>query len=790
MKKTPWNEGWEFYPAGSETQRRAVVIPHDAMIREPRDPSCDNSYNSGYFPGGTYVYEKKFRPEEAWREKTVLVEFEGVYRNSSVTLNGTPVGGHVYGYSQFTVDLSGALLFGQENILTVTADNSQTPNSRWYSGSGIYRPVSLYVGNPVHLEPDGTVIRTLETDGRSARISLEASVCGPEGVQRELRIAYEVRRDGKKIAEAEGLHVEITVPNPALWSAETPNLYTCAVRLFSGGECIDSSELAFGIRTLTWDAERGLCVNGRRVLLNGGCLHHDHGILGAAGFEEAERRRVRILKEAGFNAVRSSHNPVSQAMLKACDELGMYVMDETFDMWLMQKTRYDYSHDFREHYLDDTARMVRKDRNHPSVILYSIGNEIADTASPRAGVIAGRMIETIRALDSTRPVIDCVNLSSAMMAAVTDLPVEERDEAVESAAGANTMLEKDSSDAIMRAVDRAMPLLIRLKKAETATDPIFRQTDVAGLNYCNAGPGRFHKAHPERLFCFSETYPKDIAENWKTVRENPYVLGDFVWTAWDYIGETSLGAWSYGEESAAYYKAYPALLAGSGLVDITGRPGTEVAYRKAITGQLAEPCISVRPLNRETGKTHRTLWRMDDGIESWAWDHCEGKRAEITVYAQGKTVELSLNGRVIGRRKLKNGSALFRTAWESGALTARVLDAAGRCVGESTLRSAGTEELLTARQEAPEGSRLLFFNLTVEDGNGVVHANADHRIAVSVDGPGVLMGVASANPITEDALCTHVCTTYYGRAQAVVLRTGEGEIRLSVKDAEGSASSV
>lgn len=381
-----FNRGWLFWKEGG--MPHTVDIPHDAMLEEKRDSNCVNGKQSGFFPGGKYCYEKEFTLGEEALGKSVELFFEGVYQNCQVSVNGVTVGGHRYGYTEFRMDISGQIRQGT-NRVTVLVDNSLEPNCRWYSGSGIYRPVHLYIRERLH--PEKLEVRTKSWSPAIIEILAD------EGAE------IAVYDGGERILA--GGPGEYGIPKARLWSAEAPYLYTCTATL--GGETIRT---CFGIRKLEWSAGTGLLINGQRTLLRGGCIHHDNGVLGACGFADAEARRIRILKEAGYNAVRSAHNPMSRTMLDACDRLGMYVMDEAFDGWYLPKNYHDYSRWFAEDWQGDLEAMVEKDRNHPCVILYSIGNEVSETADEKGVEACGELAGYVRRLDPYRPVTCGINV--------------------------------------------------------------------------------------------------------------------------------------------------------------------------------------------------------------------------------------------------------------------------------------------------------------------------------------------------------------------------------------------
>ena len=426
MHEINFNADWTFWNALFPDKPAVVHLPHDAMQTEQRIKGLTGGCALGFYPGGRYVYEKHFTAQPSWIGGRILLEFDGVYMDSSVFLNGEKVGGEVYGYSRFTVDLSDHLRNG-ENVLRVEVDNTRTPNSRWYSGSGIFREVRLFVGEPVCIRYGATRIETLSVS--PAKIRVETEVEGPaDGCELTLTVrrlgilpkehyGYRTQRDYVCITEAAPVVCSETIPveggcidqtlvveGAELWSADHPALYALELALSGGSGVRDRETVRFGIRKLSWAAEDGFCVNGKAVKLRGGCIHHDNGLLGAGEHRKAAFRRISLLKEVGFNAVRMSHHPMSRALLEACDELGMYVYEESFDTWESSKNDYDFSMYFSRLWTKVLTGMVQKDFNHPSVILYGIGNEITDLTTERGRLLQKRMVEHMHALDCTRPV--------------------------------------------------------------------------------------------------------------------------------------------------------------------------------------------------------------------------------------------------------------------------------------------------------------------------------------------------------------------------------------------------
>lgn len=753
MKTIAFNTGWT-------CNGEPVTLPHDAMIREKRSPDASNG-GHGYFPGGVYTYTNTFTAPTEWAGKTVLVEFEGVYKNATVSLNGEELAFHPYGYTGFFVELTN-LKLGEENTLTVAADNSKLPNSRWYSGSGIYRPVWIHICEPEGLKPESVKISTVSIHPAVIRVqspvSITAEVSGVTGT---------------------GTDFELTIPEAKLWSAEEPNLYTAHITAGAG----DSVDIPFGIRQITW-SNKGLFINGKETLLRGGCVHHDNGILGAATYRESEDRRVRILKENGFNAIRSSHNPASKALLDAADQYGMYVMDETFDMWYNRKNPFDYGLDFNDWWEKDTASMIERDYNHPSVILYSIGNEVAEPYEQK-GIDAGRkLVDLCHKLDSTRPVTCGTNLMIISQAAQGKGIYQDGQQTV----GADTNQQQNNNSNSSLAfnmmasfVGTGMNNGGNSPKVDALTTPFLDSLDIAGYNY---GSGRYPleaKAHPDRVVFGSETFPQDIWKNWQMVKQYPYLVGDFMWTSWDYLGEAGIGAWSY-TGGMPFNRPYPWVLAGAGVIDIIGVPDGSCKYASTVWGLEKNPVIAVRPVNHPGVRPAQSVWRGTNAILSWSWNNCTGNKAIVEVYSDQAAVELYLNGTKLGKKKIHGCRAMFQVKYAPGTLTAVAYDAYGTETGRSELTSAKGPFRVVTRPETDKvkPGDIVYVPVTIEGGNGVVESNEDRVVTIHVEG-GEMLAFGSANPCTEEQYHTGTFTTYYGRALAIV-RAGEtGTLRITAE---------
>ncbi len=763
MKKIDFNSGWR-------CNDRSVQLPHDAQITEKRSASASDG-GHGYFPGGVYTYEKTFTAPAEWEGKKILIEFEGVYKNATVALNGEKIGEHKYGYTTFALPLKN-LSIGGENTITVVADNSQLPNSRWYTGSGIYRPVWLYVGDEARVEYRGVKITTVSVDPAVVKVEVNATA----------EANVEILDGEKVVATGSG---EIAIPNAKLWSAETPHLYTCRVTV--GDDIVEEK---FGIREIKW-SPKGLFINGKETLLRGGCVHHDHGILGAACYDESEWRRVRILKEAGFNAIRAAHNPCSRAMLEACDHYGIYVMDETFDMWYNRKTKNDYGLDFEDHWAEDTAEMVERDHNHPSVILYSIGNEVAEPAEAKGVDYGKKQVKLIHSLDPTRPVTCGLNLMILSRAAKGQgiyQDGEQKQGNVEQKGDDNVKNGSLAFNIMASFIGPSMNKGGNSPKVDALATPMIDALDIAGYNY---GSGRYPlegKQHPDRIILGSETFPQDIWKNWEQVKRLPYLVGDFMWTAWDYLGEAGIGCWSY-TGGMPFNRPYPWVLAGAGVIDITGQPDGSCRYASTVWGREKAPRIAVKPVNHPGVRVSKSVWRGTNAIESWAWGGCSGNKAEVEVYSDAASVELLLNGKSLGRKKIKECRAVFKTKYVPGTLTAVAYAADGKEISRSELTHASGKIGIAVKPEAAKAKpgEIVYVPVEIVGENGVVESNADRKLTVTVEG-GELLGFGSADPCHEEQYHTGTFTSYYGRALAVV--RAQGRCTITVTDGKLTSTAV
>lgn len=780
MPETLLSHDWTLRRADGEPEQ--VTLPHDAMIGEARIPGGGTERHGAFFPGGHYRYSTRWTAPAEAAERRISLFFEGVYGATTVSIDGEAIASNVSGYREFAVPLQGAVVAGREHLIEVDVDNSAVPNSRWYTGSGIYRPVWLRDLPRHHLRRDELDLRTLSIDDGAV---LEVTAAAEAGELTGARVSVSLYDAAIRVAEGGAelrdgaARVELRVPEPRLWSHSTPHLYTAVVTLLdASGVVLDRVQRRTGLRTIDVDARNGLRINGNPVLLQGACVHHDNGVLGAATHAAAERRRARILKESGFNAVRSSHNPLSRAFLDACDEVGLYVVDETTDYWRQRKSRYDLSGRFDELWRDDLRSMIDKDRLHPSVILYAIGNEIPDTATA-AGVDTTRQLhEFARLLDPTRPTTLAINMMVNLMAsrgrdlfADAPAPSAEQSGGQDASTAANVMANR---------LGAVMGLVSRLPAADRASKDSFAEVSVAGYNYAFTRYRGDRRRYPERVILGTESMPGDLPKVWSLVESTPGVIGDFMWTGWDYLGEVGIGTWTYGDDKPGLAKQYPHLVAGSGAIDITGVPGAPALLARAVWDPAAPPGIAVRPVDRAGLSTNRVAWRSSDAIPTWAWEGNDGTAAEVEVYSADDEVELLLNGRSLGRKRSgarQSFTTRFRTAWEPGELVA-IGYRGGVERTRSTLRSLAGKSRLRLTADRPEvaadGHDLLFLEVDLADDRGTVATTESDTVTVTITGAGSLTGFGSAEPATEESFTTARHSTYRGRALAVV-RAGRDE---------------
>ena len=787
MKANPLLTGWKCRHLGDTAPGKTVTLPHDAMLAEPRTALSAGGTNTGWYEGHDYEYRRTLTVPENELADTHILEFEGVYHNAEVWLNGQKAAFRPYGYTNFYVDCAPYLHAG-ENELRVIARNADQPNSRWYSGAGIYRPVQLWTAKGAYITLNGVKIRTRSLDPAVVEVRVKTTAPGTVRLTMDDLPAVQQESDGEAV-------FTLTLDNARLWTPETPNLYTCRVS-FADDEVTET----FGVRKVEWGTD-GFLLNGKRHIIQGACIHHDNGLLGAVCDPDAVARKVRLLKENGYNAIRSAHNPCSKALLAECDRQGMLVMDEYIDHWYIHKTEHDYVDYFNDWWHQDLTDMVEKDYNHPCVVLYSTGNEVSETAQKRGIALTKEMTDFLHGLDDSRPVTCGVNiffnfLSSIGFGVYSDEKAKKEVERAEKAKqrGEKAAKKKAVGSQFFNNLagllgDEFMKRGATLHGCDVKTRDAFANMDIAGYNY---GIYRYKhdlKKYPQRLILGSETFCNDAYKFRELAKQEPRLVGDFVWAGMDYLGEVMVGSWEYADYAETFDGGPGWVSAGSGRIDLTGKPLGEALYTRVALEADNGPYIAVCPVNHTGDRHSPSAWKMTNAMPSWSWTGCEERKADVEVYARAARVELVLNGHTVGSKTLKNDClARFRIPYESGTLEAVSYDAADHEIGRCKLQSAGGTTRLTLDAEEPtvKPGHLCYIRLRYTDENGITKPLARGNIQVQVRG-GTLVGLGSACPFNKHSYLDSETDTYYGEALAIV-RMGDGDaMMIAASDGEYSA---
>ncbi len=787
MKATSLLTGWTCRHLGDTAPGKTVTLPHDAMLAEPRTALSAGGTNTGWYEGYDYEYRRTLTVPENELADTHILEFEGVYHNAEVWLNGQKAAFRPYGYTNFYVDCAPYLHAG-ENELRVIARNADQPNSRWYSGAGIYRPVQLWTARGAHITLNGVKIRTLSLDPAVVEVRVKTTAPGTVRLTVDDLPAMQQESDGEAV-------FTLTLDNARLWTPETPNRYTCRVSFAD-----DVVTETFGVRKVEWGTD-GFLLNGKRYIIQGACIHHDNGLLGAVCDPDAVARKVRLLKENGYNAIRSAHNPCSKALLAECDRQGMLVMDEYIDHWYIHKTEHDYVDYFNEWWHQDLTDMVEKDYNHPCVVLYSTGNEVSETAQKRGIALTKEMTDFLHGLDDSRPVTCGVNIFFNFLSSI-GFGVYSDEKAKKEAERAEKAKQRGEKAAKKKAVgsqffnnlagllgDEFMKRGATLHGCDVKTRDAFANMDIAGYNY---GIYRYKhdlKKYPQRLILGSETFCNDAYKFRELAKQEPRLVGDFVWAGMDYLGEVMVGSWEYADYAETFDGGPGWVSAGSGRIDLTGKPLGEALYTRVALEADNGPYIAVCPVNHTGDRHSPSAWKMTNAMPSWSWTGCEERKANVQVYARAARVELVLNGHTVGSKTLKNDClAKFSIPYESGTLEVVSYDAADHEIGRCKLQSAGSTTRLTLDAEEPtvKPGHLCYIRLRYTDENGITKPLARGNIQVQVRG-GTLVGLGSACPFNKHSYLDSETDTYYGEALAIV-RMGDGDaMTIAASDGEYSA---
>ena len=782
-------------PKFDDNSWRTLTVPHDWSIEGQPNEKNSTGGGGGYFPAGIGWYRKTFTAPPSWKGKRVCLEFDGVSGETTVYLNGQKLGVHPYAYTSFRFDITSQLNPSAKNILAVRVDNSLQPNSRWYSGSGIYRHVRVVVTAPIHVAPWGVFVSAPNASSSSAKVAIKTQVqndssdasavivktiiLGPNGIKSSEPDEKVELRPGQPTE----VDQEVTVGRPALWSPQSPRMYRAITRIVKNGKLLDEVETPFGIRSLAWSVEQGLLLNGKPIKLAGGSVHHDNGPLGAAAFDRAEARKVELLKAAGFNAVRTAHNPPSSAFLDACDRLGLLVVDEPFDVWTVSKRKYDYARFFHDWWQRDVDAMVKRDRNHPAIIMWGIGNEIPEVYAPEGASLAKELAARVRSLDVTRPI----------------------------------------TQAYPGATFGPNP------------DAAIAQVDIAGYNYNLAqNQDGDHRRVPGRMMMTTESFPADAFEQWALVHDHSYIVGEFEWTAMDYLGESGIGAWSYSSakqasqfsQMTAYLRKYMASFGADGKnpiasfqngqppsplspgfpwhaaycgdLDLTGFRKPSSYYRDILWNGGDRIFATVRLPDPEDKKILAAGWAVYPSLPSWTWPGEDGKPMAIEIYSGAERVRLYLNDKLIGEKltgRDQQFKAEFEIPYAPGTLKAVGVHG-DRAVAQMALATVGEPTALRLTPDRntihADGQDLSFVTVEAVDEKGRLQMNSNQKVHFLVSGAGTIAAVGNGNGQTRDSYSGDAFDLFNGRA-LVVLRTARkpGEIKLTATgDGLGSSSIV
>jgi beta-galactosidase len=768
-----------------DSKWRIVNLPHDWSIEDlpnqtpdkvvgPFSKSSIGRAATGWTVGGTGWYRKKFVTEQAHQNKLVSIHFDGVYMNSDVWLNGKLLGNHPYGYTPFYYDLTPYLKpVGQENVIAVKVRN-EGKNSRWYAGSGIYRHVSLTVTEPVHVATWGVYVTTTEVTQNSAsvklnstlnneqksnsNISLVTTIVDPSGkivgnAQKDLQLVA-----GKSITDEQ----TITISNPALWTLETPQLYKAITEIINGDKTIDRVETIFGVRTMKFDGAKGFLLNGKVTILKGGCIHHDNGPLGAMAFDRTEERKIEILKKNGYNAIRTSHNPPSQALLDACDRLGVLVMDEAFDTWVKPKNPDDYNLYFNQWWQKDLQSIILRDRNHPSVIMWSIGNEIWEAPDLLGVEIGQKLTNEVHRLDPTRPVTEAFVYTPPY----TKHPL--KDYAIHA-----SLLDVEGYNYFLE-----------------VGQPHFER-DTLTTNFLD----RRHTNNPNKTVVITESLPHYALENWNKSEQSAWMIGSFKWTAFDYMGEAGLGKSRITRNSRPELKGligmglffkdeWPIYNSGSGDFDVIGVK-KQASYYQDVVWKISPLEMFVHNPISEGMKEAIATWGFPEELKSWNWSEQEGKKMQVHVYTRCKVVKLELNGKMIAEQTVPDGSitATFNVDYQPGTLVAKGYDG-GKLIGTNTLKTTGKPSgirLVADRSTInADLNDLSYVNVEVIDEKGNVVPNVDDlEVTYQLTGNATIAGVGNGNVADMSSFQQNHKKVYQGRGLVIIRSNGvAGKITL------------
>lgn len=787
MQKHPMNLDWTFrdrelffLDPANFAEAPKIDLPHDFIVNTERKPTAEGGAPNGFFGAGMGIYEKELQIPEEWAGKRVVLDIDGAYMNAEVSLDRELLAMHPYGYTPYLVDLTGRATPGTHR-LKITVQSRQ-PSTRWYSGGGLYRSVCLWVGEETGILPWDIFVSTPQVAADRALVKAEITVTTSGSTARDAIVSVAVvnpRNEtvaentvSTRVVPGAGARTELfaEITDPELWSPDSPALYVLRTTVSVAGQLDETAETVFGIRKYEADAVNGLRLNGEPLKLKGGCIHHDHGFLGSAAWPRAEERKIQILKSAGYNAVRISHYPPSLAMLEVCDREGIILLDEAFDCWRTGKVPLDYHLYFEEWWERDVEYMVMRDRNHPCVFSYSIGNEISERDGSGDGYAwAHRIADRIRTLDPTRFITSALN-------GVFDMEAYEA--AVKEAGGADK-INFQNLEQTRKSHD------VWGKKTANYASAL----DIVGYNYLYQRYAEDREKFPGRVIMGTETHPFNTYDYWKATVENPHVIGDFIWTAFDNLGEAGVGrvVWKSTGEGHGFMGDYPWRTCFQGDMDLCGYRTAQSYYREimweAFDGHSGKMALYTTHPCHHGDEYWGTGWHWKDVEDTWTFDGAWiGKPVPVYAYADADEVSFFLNGKPAGTAKVEKLEASLEIPYMPGRLEA-VAYRNGEKIAEAFLETAGTATQVMASADRGEiradRQDLSYIAITLADEKGARVPYEERRIHIEVTGAGRLAGIGNANPRTEESYGKPECLAYEGRAMAAVVadRTGEITVR-------------
>jgi len=771
----PFNEGWKFHlgdvldgqnPRFDDATWRDLSLPHDWSIEGEFSEDNPATPGGGALPGGIGWYRKSFQANSQDSGKLFYIRFDGVYQNSEVWINGHSLGIRPNGYISFQYDLTPSLNFGNslDNVLAVRVANSPQPNSRWYSGSGIYRNVWLSKRNKIHMDNTSAFITTPFITEDSAIVALSTTVLNKGEEEKEVEIRYEIKNQNNKVKASSNSSIVIapeedypvvrnfTILNPDLWSVEDPKQYTLAVKIFQNDELIDISETKFGIRYFDFDPKGGFSLNGKNIKIKGVCDHHDLGCLGTAVNKRALERQLEILRGMGVNAIRTSHNPPAPELLDLCDKMGFIVMDEAFDMWKKGKTEYDYHLYWDEWHEKDLTDFIKRDRNHPSVLIWSIGNEILEQWDSTGIPITKELVSIVRSFDTTRAITSACNppgpFNNITRADAMDLIGYNYHHAqfadfLENFPG-KSFIATETTSALATRGHYDLP-----------SDTVKRWPIRWDIEFTQGNPDNTVSAYDQVSTPWGSTHE----ETWRLIKKYDFLSGMFIWTGFDYLGEPT----PYGWPSRSSY---------FGVVDLAGFPkDSYYMYKSEWTN---EPVLHIFP--------------------HWNWK--PGQDIDIWAYTNEDSVELFVNGVSKGFKKKSDDEfhIWWRVKFEPGQIMAQ-----GYKNGQKHLQklilTASEPYKIGLEADRPKiqanGRDLSFVTVSILDKDGTIHPNADDPVEFEIEGPGKIVGVDNGNPVSHESFKAKRRKAFHGLCLVVVQSTStKGEIVLKAKSPDLQGSTI